>query len=365
MTYLSSTLFINRLYQQQYGNKIALAEEQSFIDKATKGVSDYISSKFTSEKLSENLFGTIMDFMGPGLLAGLGFPWIAVIYEVVGALGVDWSGIWKSLGNSAIEIAKSATKGEKLTEQEVYNKVEKATESAFQEHTTDNIDEQKLQEIAEKHSKEIGLATESNNYFDQSIIKESGIFSFMGRKALGGSARAARGTISGIFKKVIPWLITRALISLGIVAGVGAATGIVGIKPSDKKETEKNIQKPESEEPDIKQREPIHSYEISYTVNPNLFEFHRNDPGMIWLENGNINNIKSILSGWIFSAYPQLLNEKENIINSSSFIQVENMFRNRNKMAETLQIYSVPKPFQRKIDIVAYITNSYLKTRGK
>lgn len=356
MTHLATTLYLNQLYQQQYP-KIVVASDGGFIDNVLTGIKEHVSKIW--EDVKGRPFAGIAAFLGPGLLFKLGFPWLAVAYEVAEALGFDWVGFWDSLKNSVFNIVKGTLVpgSSKPSDEEIHQQLTVATEDALRQNTTDKVDEAKLQSVYEKTqggNKSEGTASTTPHF-----IKQAGIL---------GRAVRTRGVLSSLFKKIIPWVVTRALIALGFAVAGGAVSGAAGIthKPKDDSDdaSENNGDETGSKAgPTSKVRDPIYSLKLSPSADPDLFEFNKNDANSVWLENGSINDIKNTLIGWILSAFPDQAGEKDKIMNSPSFIEVENMFRNRNKLAQGLQIYSVPKPFQRKIDIVSYILNGYLKTK--
>lgn len=344
MTYLSATLYINRLYQEQMP-RIVLAEEGGFMDKAISGIGEYLGE--IVKDIKDRPFAGIAAFLGPGILMTLGFPWMAIAYEVAGALGFDWVGLWNSLKNSVWDIIKGAVAPgtTKPNENDLQDKLTKATGEAIDQHVHDTVDEEALQKAHDK-AEGVSLPKSEGGQSFSEITKYAG--------AIGAVAKVTRGTLTKIFKRIIPWAITTALKAMGFAVAGGAVRGVVGIKskPSD------------SDESASKTRDPIFDYEVSPSVDPSLYEVNLNDENSVWLETGSILNIKSTLWSWISSAFPQLIKEQSNILNSVSFKEVENMFRNRNKMAGGLQIYSVPKPFEKKIDIVSYIVNGYLKAKN-
>lgn len=311
------------------------------------GIKDYVSTSW--EELKKRPVAGILSFIGPGLLFKLGFPWLAAAYELAGALGFDWVGFWDGLKNSVIEVFTNAIHGERPTQEQLHQKITEQTDENLAQHTTDKVDVDKLAEIQRKSGiTALPASTGAKNI--SYLVKQAGIFS---------SAAKSRGILSSIFRKLIPFVITTAAVSLGFAVAGGAARGVAGIK-TDKKDPASG----EDQETDSSVRSPIYSLKMSPQVDQDLFEFNKNDATTVWLESGDINAVPSYLSSWILSAYPQLKDDLPKITNSPAFIQVENMFRNRNKMAEGLNIYSVPKPFQRKIDIVSYVLNSWLKTKG-
>lgn len=345
MTYLATTLYMNRLYQEQRP-KIALAEEGGFIDSAISGIKDYVSGLWDAKRPLASVVG----FIGPGLLFKLGFPWLSIAYEVAGALGFDWIGFWDSIKNSVVEIFSGAMKGQKPTQEELHSKLVEETDENLAAHIHDKVDEEKLAELHKK-SQGAEMPKTSGIKSISYLIKQAGIF---------GAAAKSRGLLSTLFRKIIPFALTTLAESLGFATAGGAVRGVAGVKSDKDSPNSETSTEPQA----ATTRDLINQLKISPNADPDLFEFNKNDPSSVWIENGNIGNIQNVLSSWIFSAYPQLSNEKYKIINSPTFIQVENMFKNRNKMGQALQIYSVPKPFQKKIEIVSYIINSYLKSRG-
>lgn len=335
MTYFSATLYMNRLYQE--GNpKIATA---GLAGDVWDVITSYVGGHWDGKKPLASVFS----FLGPGLIVSLGFPWLAIAYEVASALGFDWIGFWNSMINGVIGLVKGLIGGsEKPTEEDAHKSVEDLVSKNLEANIdTSKVDEQKLAELAQT-SGGVSLPKAAGGERIGKIIKQAGLF---------GAAAKSRGLLSVIFKKVLPWVITRALVALGFAVVGGAVRGLVGKKTSPAEE-------------DAGEDSPIYQLKVSPDVSPDLLEYNGNGPGAVWLEQGSISSIPEYLSGWIFNAFPQLQNEKSQIEHSAGFNQVVKMFNDRNKLANGLNIYSVPKPFQKKIDIVSYIVNSYLKTKG-
>jgi hypothetical protein len=224
MTLLATTLYINHMYQQQMP-KIALAGEGGVIDNVIAGIKSYVSDLWDGERP----LASIVSFLGPGLIFKLGFPWLAVAYEVASALGFDWIGFWDSLKNSVWEIVKKVMSpgGTKLTEEEVHQQVSQATSESLDRNTHDTVDEEKLEKLKNKADTQMPAVTGANS--TSQLIKQAGIF---------GAAARSRGLLSTIFKRIIPFVVTRALIALGFATAGGAARGALGIKsgPKDDKD---------------------------------------------------------------------------------------------------------------------------------
>jgi hypothetical protein len=338
MTYAADTFYIGRLLKENQSSLQKTAGIMDTVSTLAEGVVGYVKSLWDEKKP----LGSVMSFIGPGILFRLGFPWIAVAVEVAGALGFDWIGFWDTMKTNVLDLAKSLWGNkEKISQEELHEKTTKITNDALNQHVSDKVDEEKLAELAKTSAK---YSMQASGAVSMSrIIKEAGIF---------GAAAKSRGLLKGIFSKIVPWVITTALVSLGLAVGGGVVKQIV--PTSEKKD----------DDAASTERDPIHNLTVSPNVSSDMTEYNNNGPGSVWLEEGNINNIKQYLSSWISNVFPQLQSERGQIENCPGFIQVENMFRNRNKLATNLKIYSVPKPFEKKIDIVSYIISQYLKTRG-
>lgn len=318
---------------------IVIADGDDWISKAIGGIKDAVGGLWDGKKP----LASVLSFLGPGLLYLLpGSSMLILAYELAGAVGFDWIGFWDSLIKEVANLFEN-TKNDKLTKDEVQSKATNITEQLLDSHVDENkVDDKKVEELSKKMGGQIQV--NSDELFNLKIIKNSGI--------LGSLVTKSRGIVRAIFSKVIPWLITTAAISLGFTAATGAAKGVLGLT--------------KEKEPEVSsERDFIRSIPQSSTMSKEMTEFNNNGPGSVWIENGNVNSIKSYLTNWILNVYPQFKSEISQIENSPIFIQVENMFFTRNKMAEQLQIYSVPKPFEKKIDVVTYIISGYLKAKGK
>ena len=346
MSYLTATLYVNKLYQEQWP-KIVLGEDGSLIDNMIGGVKNRFNRLFDTSKNS--LVMNFLSFLGPGFLIGLGFPWFGVAYEVADALGFDWPGLWNSLKDSLLKIFSPSSSGEKPTREELHTQLEESTGEALQKNVKENVDEEKLEKIRQKTGGDQQMPAHTGMTSTKKLIKKAGLI---------GSALRSRGLLMRLFKKLIPWAVTTLAVSLGLaVVGSGVA-GALGVGPDSKKEGPG-----EGGETASKTRDPIHSLQMAPNPDPDLFEFNKNDTGSIWLENGDINNIQNILLSWIFAIYPSLKQKQPEIVSSKAFIEVENRFRKGNEGAQNLQTYAIPRPFQRKSEVVSYIVNEYLKNK--
>ena len=339
MTFFSATLYVNKLYHQS-SPKIATAG----------AVSDFMSSAWESIK---GLVGGLWDgkrplasalsFIGPGLLFAIpGLGWIGVAVEVAGALGFDWIGFWQTIitGVSGFVQGLFAPNAVKPAEDEGYKQVKAITDQAFDQHSKGQVDVAKLAEIAQK-SGSTALPASLGATSANQIVKEALLGSILGKTT---------GLLGAMFKKIIPWVVTRGLFALGaFTAGKAIYDAVITKKPGEESPTASM------------ERNPIDLLGPP-NLNSDITEIHENGTGAVWLEQGNIGSIRTYLSGWILQVYPSLKEKIQGIESSPHFIEVENMFKARNKMATGLQIYSIPKPFESKADIVSYVINWYLKT---
>lgn len=340
MTFFSATLYVNKLYHQS-SPKIATAGVMGdFASSAWESIKSLVGGLWDGKRP----LASALSFIGPGLLFAIpGLGWIGVAVEVAGALGFDWIGFWQSViqGVSSLVQGLFAPNAVKPTEDEGYKQVKAITDQAFDQHSKGPVDEAKLAEIAKK-SGATPLPAALGADTAGKIVKEALLGSILGRTT---------GLLGAMFKKVIPWVVTRGLFALGaFVAGKAVYDAISGKKPGEDGTPGTSME-----------REPIENLGTA-NLTPEMSEVHENGTGAVWLEQGNVGSIRSYLTSWILEVYPSLKDKIKDIQSSPHFIEVENMFKARNKMATGLQIYSVPKPFESKADIVSYVINWYLKT---
>jgi hypothetical protein len=338
MSYLTDILYIEKFLRGSQ-SKVAVAQEGGFMSSVAGGIKDYLASQWDPA----HPVASIVNFMGPAVFFKIN-PILGILYEVAEALGWDSKGFWTDVGKNLVEFMQSMTSsGHPPTEEEFHQKAQEATNNSFDAHFTGQEDPAKLKEVAQK-AQQMGAFASSHPELQGAIVKRAALL---------------RGLLSRLFGRVIPAILKTGLYALMLNAAGGATRGALGIKSEPGGEGSSSSPSPS------KEREPIYSLKLNPNLPEDLTEFHRNDLNGVWIETGNIQNIQEYLIDWILQAYPDQAPNKEDIINSPSFIEVENLFRDRNKMASGLNVYSVPRPFQKKLDIVAYIINGYLKSKGK
>jgi hypothetical protein len=304
-------------------------------------IGDYLKSQFNKD----HPVASILSFLGSGLLWGIS-PKLSILYSLAQAFGVNFTGLWESLGGVIERIVGfHKTNGEPMPANDAESIIEQGAKSALQSNLGE-MDEDKVQELAQQ----AGLI-KTQSFNDPRIkkfakqIKTAGIF---GR---------SRGGFMGLFLRVIVWLVKTALISLGFMGAVGAARHFFGAdKPKEEEESGPN------QHASFQQTSSplLHKLPISSTAPSDIFTAHRNDMSSTWIERFDINDIDNEIMDWIISAYPQLATMKDKIEETSAFKSVVNLFQQRNSRGAGVGITTIPRPFQRKIDIIAPIVSGFL-----
>ena len=305
------------------------------------GITSFVKSQWNPEQPASS----VAAFIAPGLLFSLEFPWIATFYMVAEALGFDWKGFFNTVGTSVANLFSGST-ATKPAEQ-VKPEISSIVSSAWQDHMTGNISMDKLRDLAYKSVSAkrhiLTFKTLTTSHSTNQIIKLAGIGSFIAK-------------FSGFFIKVITWLITTGLISLGLVSATGAVSGLLGLNKDKEQDTALNPNQL--------------GFSTSSYIKPadstpsDFFDNHNNNPSSIWMEKGDIDNLPEILKAWILQAYPQVEPYISNVIESQSFISMLNKFQERNRLAQGTDLISIPQPYERKIDIVSDIMAPILKTNN-
>jgi hypothetical protein len=327
LEYLADSLIIEALAKDDI--KITA---QDIIGSVASGVKEYVESQFDKERP----VSSITAFLGSGLLWSMGFKWMSVLYSVAEALGFDWKTFWSAVGKNITDFVRDIiNSGNKSSESDATTKINGIVGDAFINNFTGAIDKEKLTDIVKqrKFGNDLNNALEIKAFAtnNQNIIKEAGVLSIF------------KGKLARFFIRTISWLVKTALISLGFVSATGAVKGLIGYKPS---EDNKNS--------------PIYNLKVSPDVPEYIFTAHPNDLSNVWIERGDINNISDIIKSWILLVYPQLQSKINNISNSSSFLSMIDKFNQRNRLATGLDLISIPRPYQKKSEIVSEIVNGYL-----
>ena len=344
MTYANTEYLIDTLVMNAFvKDDITKVAQSSVMTSIAQGIKNYVLSLYDPNKP----VASVVAFLGPGLLFRAGFPMLAIFYEVAEALGFDWIGFWKTVGDEMQQFLQAMlSSNQKPSEEDLSNKVDSVVQNAAAEHFKEQPSMGKLMGVMRKVTARqdlknvIELKAIINKYQqDKKIIREAGLFGGITSK------------LSRFFIRAIKWIIKTAFVSLGFAAGGGAISSLIN-------GTKSNSEQRENEE--LPSSAPI-SIPMAKTIPQDLLAWHNNDIRSIWVENGDINQVPNIILKWIVSVYPVLNNYVSDIKSSNSFNAMLQKFMSRNKMAQGLGIFSIPHPYQRKIDIVNQIVSNFLQ----
>ena len=332
LEYLADSLFIEALAKND--SMIVLAQ-QDIIGSVAESVKNYVSDIYDPNRK----LASIMAFIGPGLLWKLNFPWLSVLYTVAEALGFDWKSFWSDVGRGIVRFVRAIiSSGTKAAPDEMNTQVNDVVSTSFNNNFTGEIDKTKLMNIALQNK----LGADISNAMELKVFA----LEFRKNKNLIKTAQASllRGKLARFFIKTITWLVKTALISLGFGSAAAAVSGLLGVnrEPSEDNDS-------------------LNALEVSPNAPGEMFEVHPNDMSRVWIERGDINSIDGLLKNWIVSIYPQLNDKIDEVASSSGYRSMLAKFRERNSLAMGLGMLSIPRPYQRKADIVSEIVSQYLR----
>lgn len=315
------------------------AQDSSLSGSVESGVKSYIAEHFDKNQPVSSLAA----LLGRGLLWSMGFKWMSVLYTVAEALGFNWTGFWSSVGNFVSTFATNIiNSGKKATQEETSQKIGAAVNQSFQDSFTGQVDTSQLNNISKKFSSHMENAHELKALAIK-LQEEPNITKLAGKGSL-------IRKLTMFFVRTISRLLMIAFVSCGFVVAVGSAKGIYNYiknKPTTQEDPNANAK--------------IFKLDVSKSVSPEIFNVHQNDLSGVWIESGEIANIEPILKSWILNTYPQLQSRYSDIVSSSSYQSVLAAFNKRNRLAAGLGMFSVPRPYQRKADVVSAIVNGYLE----
>jgi hypothetical protein len=321
LQYIADSILIESLVKQD-DIKIALGQDGGSISSTIlSGLRSYVSSVFKPEAPISSL----MALFSNGLLFSLGGTKIKILVILASALGFDWIGFWHNVGESVAGFVKEILDSKKPADANTTaSKANEIASKAVSQSFTGSPDLTKLKELAEKGALK-AFSIEHNS----KLIKNASITS----------------KIASVLIRIVGWCIITVLGMLALSQVNKAVSG----NNSEKEETAQNTGK---------------LIQISPDAPSELFSIHRNNMSSIWIEHGNIEDIENILKSWIFSAYPKLEKYESLLVDSSAFQSMVGKFQERNKLANGLGMISIPRPYQRKIDIVSMIVGTFLRAAG-
>jgi hypothetical protein len=306
--------------------KVSLAGAADILQGAEGAIKSYVETTFDKTRP----IASIASFLTGGLLWSLKSKKLAVLYMVAGALGFDWKAFWDALGKSVVAIVQEIHGGNKsATDEEATSKINQTVASIFPSHFTGNVDMSKVLDLTKKvFSNDLNTALKQGD----KLVKTAGI-----------------GTqLISFFTSAISWAVKAALVAAGVWIGGSAVKHMMGGKSEEKPQSPSE------------QSVPQNVLKISPSASPDLFTPNRNDLSSVWIEHGDIDQIEDELAGWVVDAYPQFSQYTSQLKSSSPFQAMVNAFKQRNRLASGIGLISIPRPYQRKIDIVSTIVNGFL-----
>jgi hypothetical protein len=339
--YLADTMLMEAFLSDGPITKLA---QTSFASSIAQEIKDYVLSKFDKN----HPISSIMTFLGGGLIWRIS-PMMGIFYEVAAALGFDWQGFWQAVGKNLEDFLSTIfSSGQKPSEQFLSSQVDTAVDSAAREHFQDKPNRGMIEALRRRFA----FKDELKNIIELKAI----ITKEHNDKVIVKNAAAITAKLMRFFIRAIKWVVKTALISLGLTAGAGAISGLLGHHPGAGV-GEGRVEETEGGAPPM----GIVSIPVSQSVSPELTEWHQNDMRSAWIEHGEIGTVPNLVMQWIMNAYPQLENYESEISNSSSFRSVLSRFMSRNRLAQGLGIFSIPRPYQRKLDVVNQIVSGFLQ----
>jgi hypothetical protein len=310
--------------------KISLAGAADILQGAEGAIKSYVESTFDKNRP----IASIVSFITAGLLWNLKSKKLAILYMVAGALGFDWKSFWDALGKSVVAIVQEIHGGKKaVSDEEATGKLNQTVSSILPQHFTGNVDMPKVLDLAKKvFANDLDNALKLTKQGNQ-IIKTAGI---------------ATKLIS-FFTSAISWAVKAALVAAGIWVGGSAVKHMIGDKSKEEAQSQET-------QPEV----PSNVLKINPNASPDLFAPHKNDISSFWIEHGDIDEVEDMLANWVIDAYPQFSKYTPTLKSSSAFQSMVNAFKQRNKLASGIGLISIPRPYQRKIDIISTIVNGFL-----
>lgn len=352
--YIADSMLMETFLRDGSMNKFA---QGSIIATMAQTIKEYVQSEFQNFK-NDPVAGAL-SFLGPGLVWKVS-PMLGVLYEVAAALGFDWPGFWRSVVDNLKEfLGVVFSSGQKPSEEILTQKVNGAVDAAGSEFFRDNPDRGMLENLRKKYQN-ITAQSHKNSIKDAIELRAVARKYQKDKKIIKNASLTSK--LMGFFIRALKWLIKTAFISLGLTAAGGAGAALLGNKPVGQP-GESSSSVSESGEDDAPSGGTV-SIPMSESVSPELMQWHQNNIRSGWLERGEIEQVPGYVLSWIFNAYPQLQSHESEIYNSNSFRSVLGKFLSRNRLAQGTGIYSVPHPFQRKIDVVNQIVSGYLQEHG-
>jgi hypothetical protein len=347
---LADEAFITAIVKDDLLHKYA---DGSFMESAGATIKEEILKVWDKDHPIES----VVSFIAPGMIWGIS-PWMAILYEVAGALGWNQKEFWGDVGNKLKEFLQ----GLKTTpsEQEIKTSISNIVNSAANSTFNGEVDEEKLNALRQK-----GLPQKGASLEDVEILKKFALYIEHNPKLYKSAGPISfllspfKSKIRSFFVRVVMWAISTAVISLGLAVGKGALATALHLIPSIGGSGGSDAGASGGTADQIQSPQQITSQNLPANLTENLLQTHENDLSGIWIENYSILNIENLLLSWVSEAYPQL--DKSKLQTSNALQTVVNEFKNRNRLGEGTGLVVVPRGYIRKIDVAAKIATQFVK----
>lgn len=318
---------------------------QSNLSDITSKLGDHFKSLYDENNPVES----ILSFMAPGMLWLFGFKWIAVLFELAQAFGFDWVHFFSSIKEKIKPFLTSLVETKKGDANHIHDIVA----SAAQESVSETLDPDKLIDAVKKSEGSLADMLLIKKMAQRSDLKDQ-----IERLLAKGTSNRMRKGILGFIIRLVSWIITAILISLGFALAGGLVSTIIGGGAAKKEEhsSDEPTQETKSDNainisaPADSKTQTSVKLVLNNSAPQELFTESFNDTNHVWIMHININQIKDHLIKWAQQLYPQLTNLNA-FNNSSSFNRTLEMFKNRNKN-NNVDLLAVPSPFTSIKDIV-------------
>lgn len=285
----------------------------------------------------------VLSFLVPGMLYMFGFKWIAVVYELVAALGFDWDHFFSSLREKLSALFSSSDSNQASDAPTIPTNVSEADITAIvsqcaQEAFGGQVKPEAVAEVVDKYGSLEDmlfikkLAQKSKDPLIMQKIEQ------LLSSSTGGKMRKG---VLGFIIRLLSWLVSAALIAAGFAIGGSVVSALIGThkKPG---ETATDPAKPAPEAKSLADEKGVKlllNPEASADLSTETF----NDAEHQWMLNQNINGIKEQLISWAQELYPQL-KDPAAFDASPKFTDTLRMFQERNKNP-AIDVVVVPPPF--------------------
>ena len=317
-----------------------LSQAQSVTDEARGAIGNFVHEHYDPN----NKIASIAAFLTPGLLFKTGFRTIAVIVMIAEALGFDLRGFWTEVVDYITSFFKQHGEGAALPLNNIVS-------STFDKHFTGEPDPKQINALQQQH------VFSAKEY---ALIKQG---------------RVSKSIFTKLKDKLVPiivWVMKVGLMSVGFNIAIDTTKHFLGTdKPADASQESPSSgapqqaqQSPESEADEYRQYQQQQQVQqkLNYQPTQELIEMHKNDMNDVWLLEVDMSNLENELLRWILTAYPTFKEKNfvSEIQSSTPFKDVVALFWRRNKLAPGLGVLAVPRPFERKIDIVNAIVGALI-----